>query len=389
MTVRMLTLAAVAAIAASPSGVALAQSTADPIPPADGGPIDPFGSLGRQQFEITAGTEDDTASLALELGRWRIQPSRAGGGNAARRGTDTLNLILSAPLNGGEEAAPATLDGLADGTRIALRWGRRIGYIPLEVPARAEAIYERAQAECRRAADAQNAQHIEELGPSPSSAAREAVDVIHRAALAECEDPIGGSQNLIAEHLPREERRYIAEFLPADARQFGFEVAVSRSRFEFVDAQTLAEGSERHVEWSASAFYNQYLRRSKTAFTVSATYQRAYEAADEEIFCPAATALPVRCVQARGAPPERDNNLLLSAGLRHQFMSDGRLLNVAVAPLVTYDALDDVWGVDLPIYFVPNSDGGLTGGVRFGYRSDRENEFSVGIFIGAAFNILN
>jgi hypothetical protein len=69
-------------------------------------------------------------------------------------------------------------------------------------------------------------------------------------------------------------------------------------------------------------------------------------------------------------------------------MRRGELLNFAVAPQVTYDVLDDVVGIDVPVYFLSNSEHGLTGGVRFGYRSDRDDHFSVGVFIGAAFNIL-
>lgn len=138
-----------------------------------------------------------------------------------------------------------------------------------------------------------------------------------------------------------------------------------------------------------SAHLDQYFVRSKTALTLSASYQRGYEAAEEQRICPPGVTDPsADCIDGRAAAPARDENLLLSAGLRHQFMRDGRLLNLAVAPLVTYDAIDDVFGVDVPIYMMPDADSGLTGGVRFGYRSDRENEFSVGLFVGVAFNIL-
>ncbi|MEA3064235.1 MAG: hypothetical protein QOJ27_670, partial [Sphingomonadales bacterium] len=47
----------------------------------------------------------------------------------------------------------------------------------------------------------------------------------------------------------------------------------------------------------------------------------------------------------------------------------------------------DIFGVDVPVYLVPDKEGDLTGGVRFSYRSDREDKFAVGVFFGAAFSL--
>lgn len=382
------TIAMAASLTSLSPGLALAQGgigQGDVPPPQT--PLDRFGPLGSQQVQLSAGTEDDAASVALELMRWRIAPASGG---SVSRATDTLNVIVSTPMNGGDEAQPATLDGLANGTRLTLRGGRWQTYAARTHSPEADRIYQRAQTVCRDEANAIHERRLAELvQPTPPDALA-AVEALHRADLKECDDPAGGSGNLIAEHLPGEERRYQALLRPADARQFGFEVSVGRNRFEFLDPATLAEDSERHLQWSARGFYTQYLRGSPTAVTFSAGYERTYEAADEETFCPAnPNNVPIRCITARGAAPELNESFLLSAGIRHQFTRAGRVLNLAIAPQVTYDVIDDVFGVDVPVYFLPNSDGGLTGGVRFGYRSDRENEFSVGVFIGAAFNILN
>jgi hypothetical protein len=40
----------------------------------------------------------------------------------------------------------------------------------------------------------------------------------------------------------------------------------------------------------------------------------------------------------------------------------------------------------VPIYLVPGGNNALTGGVRLGYRSDREDDFSVSFFVGTTFN---
>lgn len=318
-------------------------------------PLERFGPIGGARLQLNAGTDDDNGTIALELPQGPSQEWRFG-------------LILSAPLNDEDEAEPATLDGLAGGTNLTLRIGR------FDIPA----------------------------ANPPDSRARE----IEGEAIEECEqrrrnpatgaasEPVEGCRtepvsNVVARYT-RDVREYNAHLLPYDATDYGFELSVGLRDFDFIDPVTLAEQEDRKTQWSAAAFYNRYLRGSKTAITVSAAYERSYEQADEEIFCPVPSGTdPVRCITARGAPPERDESLLLSAGVRHQFMRGGRLIGLAVSPLLTYDVLDDVWGAEVPVYFLPNTEGGLTGGVRFGYRSDREDEFSVGIFIGAAFNVLN
>ena len=345
-------LALSAALSCGFASSANAQSGAEADIEKAGAPLDQVGVIRAPQLQLVAGTEDDSASIAFQL---PTGPSQA----------NSFGIILSTPLNGEDEAAPATLDGLANGTTLTVRWGHFSLSPPGPVQSRRAAeLVAKARGICVRRAGAD------------------------AEAIAGCDRE--NSNNLVGLYLnDRENREYSAQTIRHDASNFGFEVAVGINRFEFVDPATLAESSERHTQWRARIFYDQYLRRPMTAFTLSAGYERAYEAADEEIFCPPNTTnAAVRCVQARGAPPELNESLLISAGFRHRFIGAESLRNFAIAPLVTYDVLDDVVGVDVPIYFLPDGDGGLTGGVRFGYRSDRENEFSVGIFIGAAFNIL-
>jgi len=377
-----------------PAETAAQPSTSDgagnvPVPPNEA-PIDRFGPLSRRQVQITGGTEDGAASIALELRRWQLAPQSVDGRRALRRPTGTLNLIVSTPLNGADEAQPATLDGLANGTRATLRFGQWVSYTATETRPEAQEIAERAVARCRAEETDRYPRIRQALGATPSAEAVQAVVKAHEDALKECDDPAAGPQVQIDRYLTdRDVQRYTHFIRPRGIRQYGFELSVGRNNFEFVDPATLAEDSERHIQWSGRGFYTWYPGGSKTAISLSAGYERAYEAADEETFCPAnPNNIVIRCISARGAPPELNESLLLSLGVRHQVTHGGRLRNVAIAPLVTYDVLDDVWGVDVPVYFIPDGDNGLTGGIRFGYRSDRDSKFSVGIFVGAAFNFL-
>ena len=350
----------------------------DPVAQASSGaPLDRFGRVAPLEFQLSGGTEDGTASVGINLTELFTSSHRRG--SAVGVSEQSLSFILSTPTTGDGDAAPATLDGLANGTRLTVRFGSFSLFArTTPAPERSRVIVREARRRCEEkiAEDLTRGR----IGPD---------DVESRTA--DCIRPAGGPGNLVGEYYPEAVREYNGAMIPADAREWGFEASVGRDSFEYVDPNTLQEFDRRRTQWSAKAFYTQFIRRSPTAITFSAGYERAYEAADEAVFCPPnpSNTAPVRCVTAAGGPPELNESLLLSAGVRHRFVNGSGLSGFAIAPLLTYDALDDVVGVDVPVYFVPNSDGGLTGGVRFGYRSDRESEFSVGIFIGAAFNILN
>lgn len=53
---------------------------------------------------------------------------------------------------------------------------------------------------------------------------------------------------------------------------------------------------------------------------------------------------------------------------------------------MTYDAKSHVWGVDVPIYLIPNANGALIGGLDLGWTSYK-NAFSVGVFVGVPFGV--
>jgi len=366
--------AALAALLAIPP--AAAQDQAILVnEPARGGPLDRFGRIAPFEVQITAGTEDGTASVGVDLTRVLGRPFQDG---AAIGSTDqSLSLILATPTSDDGEAAPATLDGLANGTSLTLRWSSLTVFArTTRSPPEADAIVAEARRRCERKVDEEQA-------------ANRLSDEQRTARMAACAKPPGGPGNLVGEYYYEQLGEYNRLMIPANAREFGLEGSVGRNSFEFVDPATLAAQEETKIDWRARAFYTQYLRHSYTAFTAFVAYEHAYEEADESVFCPASpTNIVIKCTTAAGAPPELNESLLLAVGLRHQF-NGRRLSNVAVAPQVAYDALDDVWGIDVPVYLVPNSDNALTGGFRVGYRSDRDDEFSVGIFIGAAFDIFD
>ena len=314
-------------------------------------PLDRFGLIKGTQLQVSTGTDDDVLTLGINL---PIGPSQS----------NRFAVVLSTPMHGADGAMPASLDALASGSKATLRWGRfEVAEPNVDVPY-GEQIVARALRACMKAnADDPDA---DEFG-GPCSASDQ---FVHRYAL-------------------RNYRNYLGAILTSGVTDYGIEASVGINDFEWLDPITFSNQKARKTSWGIAGHYTQYLVKSPTAFTFSASYQRAYKAADEELLCPpSATDPATQCKTARGAGPARDENALISAGLRHRFMApDGTLLGLAIAPLVTYDVIDDVFGVDVPVYLIPGKDGDLTGGIRFGYRSDRDDKFSVSVFFGSTFSL--
>lgn len=157
-----------------------------------------------------------------------------------------------------------------------------------------------------------------------------------------------------------------------------FSAKVGAEKFEFVDPSTLAKRTERKSPWSVSLGYTMVNQAATDLFTVSGSYQEAYTPLDKKIMCPPG-GVPDKCVDAIPGPPTRQHKSLISAEYRHLF--DGFALSAAV----TYDAENDVTGVEIPIY-VPAANGELNAGVKLGWRSDTD-EAVAAFFVNKPFSV--
>ena len=341
--------AATQAVAAQPTALGPAGPTDEAEKPAPARevdePIDRFGFTDGVQLQVSTGMDDDNLTLQVAL------PT---GPSIAHR----FSFTASTPLQSGGNAMPASLDALVNGTRATLSWG----YFDIRV-GRPDAIAKRLRERARRLCWAANPV------PGPQN---------------QCAVSGYAMQNYDRRNLEIEQRH--GGYGAAD---FGIDATVGLNDFEWVDRVTLMPQKDRRTDWSVAGHFAYYFVGSQTAFRASAAYQRAYEAVEEELLCPPNAVDPAtQCITARGGAPTRNENFLLSAGLRHRFLnSDGNLGRLALAPLVTYDVIDNVWGVDVPVYFVPGENDDLTGGIRFGYRSDRDDKFSISVFVGTTFSL--
>ena len=169
---------------------------------------------------------------------------------------------------------------------------------------------------------------------------------------------------------------------PGTVLLFGTRFKVNRAGFDFVNPLDLTEGSESHTNWSYAVSTAVITRQN---LLVGGGYRR------EVRFIPGSNpidlCLPLNaggatvCTEAvLGAPVRREGNQVF-AELRKFFGP------VAMSPRLTRDFTKDVTGVELPVYFLQNTDGGFTGGVRVGWRSDKRGMTVVG-FVGQVLGLL-
>ena len=356
----------------------------DPRSQADAGaPIKDSAASTPVKVEFSAGTGNKQAAIKIDL----LNLSRS---HAARPAvvSNALTLTISTPWDGENDSVPIGLDGLSNGTAAKLEFLSYVSKRANGVTSEQLAIAEEAITACRTKANSDFAGYLAELGvygTDMTNPGRIRLDKLHGEALKSCTDT--EISDVIGLYLPSKLRRYSTQAFTSDLYAFGFHGAVGYHKFGFVDPATAIKGSQKNTSWSAGISATDYFRSSPTALTVSFDYEHAYKEQDKQIFCPPASGTaPVQCVQDHAGPPNADNSGIVRLNLRHRFMNADGKGRFAVSPNVAYDAFDNEWAFDLPVYFLPGKDGTLTGGFRAGYTTEKK-EATFGIFIGAAFGL--
>lgn len=114
-------------------------------------------------------------------------------------------------------------------------------------------------------------------------------------------------------------------------------------------------------------------------------YNRDFDGGDVcEYFLPVDTANAniVKSHKLSKSVPEFSNKDILQAEYR-KYISE----HIGVAVRFDYALREKEWGVDVPIYFLQDKSGGLSGGVRLGYTST-EKEFIGSIFFGSVLGLI-
>ena len=170
---------------------------------------------------------------------------------------------------------------------------------------------------------------------------------------------------------------------PGNAVLFGGRYKVSHKDFDYLDRTTLVGGSESHTNWSVALGTAVITRNNWLLGGGYRREQRFVPGADPVELCvPLSQTVATTCSEAvLGAPVEVKVNQVY--GEVRKFLGP-----IAVSPRVSRDLTRDITGIEVPVYFLRNSDGGFTGGVRVGWRSDKKALTVVG-FVGQVLGLLS
>jgi hypothetical protein len=167
------------------------------------------------------------------------------------------------------------------------------------------------------------------------------------------------------------------------AAVFSARARVAHNEFRWLDRTTLAPGEEKHTDYSLGAMVG--------LFNPSIGFLAAHF--DQQEFYQAGRATQL-CRPLGATGGSTCSNVVLSAPAKaspgvvrlewRKFLGRG---NIAINPVFSRDLEDKVSSIQVPIYFLSDANGGLNGGVSFGWRSDQDT-FLASVFVGPSLKLI-
>lgn len=184
-------------------------------------------------------------------------------------------------------------------------------------------------------------------------------------------------------------------YFPSRTMKFlGGKVTGNQTKFDYFDQVAFSEKKASRFGYEATVFGGLLFTNSPSSVTGSVTFSRDYEAKDPITICQTLTPLQTRCITGPDGLPVESKAIIFSLEGRRAF-SFGRegKARLAIAPEISFDAKNDAFSAAVPIYFFPDKEGALKGGIRFGYTNTknaagkRDVDFAAGLFFGVPFSI--
>ncbi|MCM8557230.1 hypothetical protein [Sphingomicrobium sediminis] len=320
-------------------------------------------SLALSNNELDARSSDGLPCIASDEGL------RIGSDNPCKgRGTPytirTTKLIVSAPANKSGDTSFATLDSLASGVKAELNFASFDGETPSASEIRASTIYRLAVAEC--------------LAKAIAGVDCYKIDDAFLATLAPATRDAWND--------------YIFEETLAGARGISVGASLGYNEYSYFDTPTLMKDKDREVGFGVSAGLLLFPRRG-SSLLLEGEYQYGFKEAKSQITCPTDIeddADFFTCIEGPLAAPTRTDKFIMSAAYRQQIeIAGGTIIkDLAIAPTLQFDVLNDDLSIDVPVYLVRSKKDGLVAGIRLGWEDeDDESDFKIGIFYGQAFDL--
>lgn len=316
------------------------------VAPLDSAPGD-SSSAGPSAVEVSGGESDGRISIRYS--------SEVSGGNGQ---FTRWSLAVSTPTDGKPALTVLSMTSIPDDTAASFRFTQAFGGRSPIPDIEGDPVIAGI---CARMAAAR----LAKLGPTPLGMSRD----------CQSDD--------VKTYLGKEFRDF--QWAIASAKPFillGFEADVGYHNASYINTSTITQVSQTNEVWVIGASLTGYWARRGTLASVRVNYKQDYTDQTTGTACPAPGPPAVTCLTGALGAPTRNQALSATLELRQVFnVGEHR---IAIGPSVVYDFENDVTGIDLPIYLVPNQDGVLNAGIHFGWRSDQDN-ITVGLFVKKSF----
>jgi hypothetical protein len=372
------------------------------------------------QFSSRRADGEATLSLAAEVSRTNRAYDPVSGDDRRASWTSRLYLRGVAPIGEGNENAPifVNLAEPLDGARITLGFVHYISRYTLHRGAILDALHDRTTlvGDCLRhmvdqwrRQPGRSAEQME-LGRDYVAAYEAQLSTERRPELALLITNRGGRFSDIPDEVKNhcltgqegsagDEIALASEFnatalsesmlraFTGDAPTlfYGAEATVSQKDYSFLNRTAFSIDDVSHRGYSLSAFAGWIGGTGRWSLRGGLSYTRTYDEQHKVNLCrPVAGTTDTQCLTGADGAPTRNSETAFSLEARALIATP--VGDVGIAPVVGIGLNDGEYTVNVPIYVARNDDHQLTGGIQFGYSSEKSN-FMFGFFVGVPLNI--
>jgi hypothetical protein len=276
-----------------------------------------------------------------------------------------LVLKASAPLAEDEpRTAVLQLDGLVNKSSVGAEW--RYGQQRLPSGADMTTLTDALWKACER------------TNPTPQTGAGDTGLQIAGCDVAAIRRTDNSVDQLLQKYYPRRGAWY-----------FSLAGNLAPETFKFSDATTFADAKERDWSGSGSAIFG-YLFSRNVYIAGAVRFDRSYEAAKAQALCSIGALDQTTACPSKTVGPPTAKTLKVTEGEVRKYLRIIPSLNIGASFIARRDWEEKTTSAEVPLYFIKDKDGGLSGGVSFGYvwsadANSKGARFTV--FVGQTFSL--
>jgi hypothetical protein len=309
------------------------------------------------QVQATSGASNATIKASLKR-------------SAANYGFSTFSIIGQAPISkGGGDTTLASLDGLANGTTVELR------YANYTLLGRRKDGAGAALNQCQT----NDYEVLFRKIPGNEKAERQCDEGRVKSLVGN--KALGESALKESDYDTFEQNFYSPD---AAVHSFGISAKGGYQDFTYYDTSSLAQARQRNTISSVSGFYAFMPMHGLSAVTATLSVQSVYKDAKSKTVCfktPPSGGAFLTCASGSIGEPTRKITQVLNLEWRRQIAD-----KLAISVQVSHDFKNEVSEVQVPVYLIADSKNSLSGGLSFGWTST-DHKGVLGVFVGQSFSI--